>query len=136
MFYDAIVIERAIRRVGEDARIYPEPPKRQAWAPARLQKQDSDGMRLQAWPSAVVAAALTRPTRSATLPVRIGFASIDAGNRPFADGSLAAMARSSLMSGEADLFHTQGATPEIAITSRWRRLPIRLAIERHRIDAL
>jgi len=37
-------------------------------------------------------AALARPARAATLPVRIGFASIGAGNRPFAGGSSAATA--------------------------------------------
>ena len=40
----------------------------------------------------VLAATLGRPARAATLPVRIGFASIGAGNRPFAGGSPAATA--------------------------------------------
>jgi sulfonate transport system substrate-binding protein len=41
-----------------------------------------------------LAATFTRPARAATLPVRIGFASIGAGNRPFAGGSPAATAHS------------------------------------------
>ena len=39
-----------------------------------------------------LAASLSRPARAATLPIRIGFASIGAGNRPFAGGSPAATA--------------------------------------------
>jgi len=68
------------------------PAPQQTESPARARSSAGRRAFTAAAIGGALAANFSRPARAATLPIRIGFASIGAGNRPFAGGSPAATA--------------------------------------------